>query len=80
VLQSVAACCSVLQCVVGCCSVLQRMYCLNKLQFVEFVEDVEVCCQYMLQCVGIRWCSVLQCVAVCCSVLQCVAVCCSALQ
>ena len=27
-----------------------------------------------------RWCSVLQCVAVCCSVLQCVAVCCSVLQ
>jgi len=38
--------------------------------------EIRVCCS---ECSVLKYCSVLQCIAVCCSVSQCVAVCCSVL-
>jgi len=73
-----AVCCSVLQCNAVCCSVMQ---------FVGGKTRVSVLCALSggVQCAAVycsvlRFCSALQCVAVCCSVVQCGAVWCSVVQ
>jgi len=72
----------VLQCVILQCGVAQETS-PNPFASLKMVSQVSfcvaVCCNVLVQCVAVCWCSV-WCVTVCCSVLvQCV-VCCSVLQ